>query len=180
MKHSLSGLKLSRFTGGGLIVLGGCLVVWLVLTLFTGMHSTQTGPARVDPNRCPECGREYPRGSPGECPLCKLKAQAGGKPRPTARPGPARTLATVLVGLFVVLLAVHLAVTLRGHVGKPAEEAYYQTACRKCSRKIRFRESQAGHLAACPLCRAVFRFPELAPTRPWWHRLFRKAARARA
>src|SRR5262245_26413237 len=165
MKFSLKGVKPTRFTGIALIVLGALLLVWVVLTLATGMQSTRSGPAKIDPNHCPDCGREYSRQAMGtkECSYCKLLEQSGeAKPRRKAGSwGGGTTIPIVLVCSIVLIAVVHLTLAVRARLNKAVEEVLYYTNCRKCDRRLRYRERQAGHYARCPICKTVLRFPEL-------------------
>jgi hypothetical protein len=185
MKSSLGRMQLSRFTRVGLVAVGVMLVGWVALKLVVSGSGTRTGPAKVDPTRCPNCGRPLPGYAQvtGECPYCQIE-QGGG--RKTKARGSAVTSSTTLPAVlgcaFVLLLALHVGLLLRSRVGRGGEEVCYFTNCRKCGRKLRYRDHQVGHLARCPLCRDLVRFPEPPgkagglwwKVKGWWKRLRRR------
>jgi Zn finger protein HypA/HybF involved in hydrogenase expression len=157
-------MKMTRLTKIGLGALAVGLAAWVVLTLATN-DETRIGPA-ADGQHCPECGQELPkgfRGSGSECPYCKAsgKSTIVGRGRAdggSGLRGPAIPLA--IVGAAVVLLLVHVVFLVRNRARGQQEEVLFYTNCRKCLRKLRYRERQVGQLAKCPLCHTVIRFPE--------------------
>jgi hypothetical protein len=176
------GIKLSRFTFSALIAVGGVLLLWLTLMLFTGMSSSRTGPVKIDPNKCPDCGREYSMAGRAakECTYCMLQAGTGDKKdkeRARLRAGgkdgqTSYIVPLTLFGIFLVMLGVHLTVVWRAAAAAAREEIYYHTNCLKCDRKIRYRENQIGKVVGCPnpKCKSFIRCPEPVqePSRPWW------------
>jgi predicted Zn-ribbon and HTH transcriptional regulator len=165
MKLSLKGLKVTGVTKIGLIALAVAFVLWLVLTYAFDAPTKLAG--KVDPNACPDCGnfltqKERDR---GECPYCKAKGKGGDlTKRDTTAKQASRVVPWVLIGGFVLLLAVHVGFVVKGWVGKGKDEVLYHLNCRKCDRKIRYRQGQIDHFAQCPRCRAWVRFP--APPAP--------------
>jgi hypothetical protein len=158
--------------------LGGALLAWIVLGLVFDPE-TKTAPAAVDDKYCPECGHELPRGlinAKAECPFCK--AQGKSVPLGERRGGGSvlrgPVVPTAIIGFAVVLLAVNVVFLVRNRSRARQEEVLYYTNCRKCMRKLRYRERQAGQIARCPLCRALIRFPkpEAAPRSRWPGLLF--------
>jgi hypothetical protein len=174
-------MRLSRFTKIGMGVVGVLFLAWAAFMVFLNQGATKSGPAVTDPNRCPVCGRDLPPAyvGTGECPYCAAAHPGEGPTRHTGSSVAANpAVPAVLIGLFCVLLTVNLFVTFRGRRG-PVEEALYHLTCPKCHRKLRFRESQAGRLAACPLCRRPIVFPRLdRPPDTHWARVKRWLGRA--
>jgi hypothetical protein len=160
-------MKLTRMTWIALAALGVCLLAWLALALLSSSADTKSGPAAVDDRHCPECGRELPRtvrDSGGDCPFCKAEGKtvnvAQKRAGKSVLRGPA--IPTVLVGAVIALLLVHVFFLLRNRARDRHEEVLYYTNCRKCQRKLRYRERQIGQLAKCPLCHTLIRFPQPA------------------
>jgi ribosomal protein L37AE/L43A len=162
-------LKLSRANKIAMIAVGALLVVWLGLTLFSASVSDKAGPGKVDDSVCPDCGRKWTSKAAqasGECNFCRAEKGAAYVPKKqrdswTNSP----TIPFTLLGLFVLLLAVHVGLLVRSRVKVPTEQALYHVNCGKCGRKLRYREKQIGHLARCPLCQKPLRFPS-PPTAP--------------
>jgi predicted Zn-ribbon and HTH transcriptional regulator len=155
-------MKPTRVTTIGLIVLGVALLAWLVLTLASG-GSTKTAAAKMTDNRCPNCGRELPRGAAasGECPFCAVeggseKARFKRETSLAAKP----VIPIALFGLFLLLLGLHVVVVLRTRTGGKRVEVLHHVNCQKCGRRLRYRPSQIGHLAKCPLCQKPILFPK--------------------
>jgi hypothetical protein len=157
-------MKMTRMTTIILIALGVVLLAWVGLTLLTNAD-TKSAPAAADDRHCPECGRELPkavRDSGGDCPFCKAQGKTVNVAQrragsPILR-GPA--VPAALVGVVLALLLVHMAFLVRNRVRGRREEVIYHTNCRKCMRKLRYRDGQAGQLAKCPVCRTLIRFPQ--------------------
>jgi hypothetical protein len=157
-------MKMTRLTRIGMAALGVGLLAWVGLMLLT-TGDTKTGPAVVDEGKCPECGRDLPRSvrdAGGECPFCKLEGKSVdvGKARagPSLLRGP--TIPFAVGGAFVLLLLVHAVFLVRHRAGSQKEEVIYYINCRKCGRRLRYRERQAGRIAKCPLCQTVVLFPK--------------------
>ena len=163
MKWTLKNLGFSRYTRIGLIVIAVALVVWLGLLVGGVFEPKKLGVKQVDPNRCPHCNHAltaYAKQT-GECLFCK--GELPGKDKGSVVGN--RVVPGVLIGLFVVLLTINIVMFIRSRIRAPGEEFFYQTNCRKCGRKVRFRERQCGQIAKCPICRQLMRFPE-APEKP--------------
>ena len=165
-------MKLSRLTKIGMAVLGACLVVWLVLTLSSSGGPKKSGPSLiVDDKHCPICGQELPKGGAArDCPYCLLESKKeGGKPYAGKSTGPSPVVPITLAVLFVLLIGANVFVNVRSRWKERKDETYYLFQCVKCSRRIRYRQSQFGKPALCPLCKRPFVFPGLAEPRlnPW-------------
>jgi hypothetical protein len=165
-------MKLSLFTKIGMAAVGVLFLAWLTLTLLNRNGSDRTGPAVVDEKHCPRCGRELPKWAWGtdQCPYCQLEDRAGGpasgSPRPRFRSGVSSpVIPTLLIVTFAGLLTVHLVMLVRSRVVTKTEEVLYHLSCPKCSRKLRYRASQAGKLGQCPVCRRPVIFPRAADGR---------------
>jgi predicted Zn-ribbon and HTH transcriptional regulator len=169
--------KLSRFTRISLAVSGVLLLAWLGLTLFADSPSQKTDAVVKDPTRCPNCGRPLPRASirTKECPYCLIErgpeaAKFGDAPSSTG----SKAIAYGLVGTVVLLLLANLAIAVHGWRRRRKIETVFHYACPKCGRRLRYRESQIGRPARCPLCERPVVFPKpagLGETR--WMRLRR-------
>jgi hypothetical protein len=165
MKLSLKQLPFSRWTKVGLIVVGVLLVGWVGVILSGVLDPPKsTRPKQTDPNRCPTCNSPltaYAKAQ-GRCLFCKAELPGADKPSVFGR----RVVPGVLIGLFVVLLTANVVMFVRSlRRGRKVEEDYFVTHCRKCGRKVRFREQQCGQIVKCPTCRQLMRFPE-APEKP--------------
>lgn len=160
MKLPLKKVELSSVTKYSLIALGAGLVFWLGLSFFSG-DPKKTAAVRTDKTRCADCGLPLSKSAQdsGECPYCAMKN--GGKAKKTASGSgtPGRTIPIVMISLFVVLSVIHLFVLYRKRASV-VEELVFNMNCRKCDRKVRYRERQVGALATCPGCRCMIRFPE--------------------
>jgi hypothetical protein len=152
--------------------LGGALVIWLILTISVASSSTRTERAVIAKNdgrpRCPECGREIPSAG-ADCPFCQLNVE-GTKGKGKSGGIRARNwrVPATLLGTFLTMLAVYLGLLYRRRRLTIKEEALFHMHCRKCSRKIRYRESQIGRPALCPICRSPILFPKPAGLKPRW------------
>ena len=168
-------MKMTRITKIGMAALAVGLLAWVVLTLFTS-GDTRTEAAKLDNGRCPECGQELPQAVKefgGECPFCKLNGKSVEVGRARAGTsifrGPA--IPTTLVVCFVLLVLVHAVFLVRQRAAANKEdEDYYLVNCRKCGRRLRYRERQVGQLAKCPMCRTVIMFPKLPESESRWPR----------
>jgi predicted amidophosphoribosyltransferase len=153
---------LSRFTKLSLVLTGVLLLVWLSLTLFAGSPSSKTEAVVTDEKHCPTCGRPLPRHAIArkECPYCLLErgpeaAKFGDKNSAGAN----KAVPITIISLFVLLLIANIASAVYGRVRKQKIEALFHYWCPKCGRKLRYRESQIGRLANCPLCERPIVFP---------------------
>jgi hypothetical protein len=163
MKVSLKNIKFSRLTWIGMILVGIVAAGWLVILMTGVLEPKRIGEKQVDPNRCPHCNHPLTRyvKESGTCLYCK-----GDLPGKEKGPGTgSKAIAVSLVSLFVVLLVTNVAMLIRSLKRAKVEEEYFVTNCKKCSRKVRFRESQCGQIAKCPTCKQLMRFPE-APEKP--------------
>ncbi len=175
-------MKMTRYTTIGLIALGVALAAWL-LVMFVFAPEAKLAPGAADDSHCPECGHALPgrlAETGGECPFCKMQGKTVpvGRGRRSAARGPAVPLA--LGGLIGALLVVHGVFLVRQRMAaRQQHEDLYYVNCRKCDRRLRYRERQVGQLAKCPACRTVIMFPKLpeAPKSVWPARLFRKLLR---
>lgn len=169
---------LSRFTKIGMAAVAVLFLAWVGLNVFTSNQATRSAAVKQDETHCPNCGRELPKSAiaAGECPYCLIEqGPAKAKIRRRGDADPSSPVAPIiLVSLFCCLLATHVVLLVRQRVvGRKEGEVFYLN-CPQCGRRIRYRESQAGHLARCPLCRRplVFPRPAAGPDKPW-HRLRR-------
>jgi uncharacterized CHY-type Zn-finger protein len=157
-------MKTSRITKIGMAVVGTALLGWLVLVLFVqGQGEKIKSDAPVDPNRCAFCGRELPVAyrDTGKCPYCELDGKADpAKAARQAAPRVSPIIPIVLVSIFCLLLAIHVTLAIRARWKTAKDEVYYLIACEKCSRRLRYRQSQIGKLGLCPLCKKPLIFPK--------------------
>ena len=163
-------MKLTRANKIALGLLGGALVIWVVLMLFSGGETKKQ--AEVDDKHCPECGHEIPRGvleNGGDCPYCQVqgrKVPVGKARQMSLARGP--TIPIILISASALLLLVNIVFLVIRRVGGNKDEVLYYVSCRKCGRKLRYRQRQAGHFARCPLCQTVILFPKLPDPRRRW------------
>jgi hypothetical protein len=145
-----------------LLLLGGFMIlVSLGLLVYTSMTTQdKIGASKAqDDTHCPDCGREMPRGSVGECPFCKLAQSRGekGKGEKSARGGRFTTTNYVIFGciLFLAFGGGYLMwrSTAQYRKGRKREVATYRTRCPKCKRRVRYTASQIGRTVLCPTCR---------------------------
>jgi hypothetical protein len=165
MKVSLKNMKFSRLTWIGMILVGVVLLGWIV-ALTTGVFDPpkKVGEKQADPNRCPFCNHPLTKYAKedGHCLYCKAELPGSEKPSVIG----SKVIPGMLIGLFVVLLTTNIVLTIRSIRRNAKQEAdYFVTHCRKCGRKVRFREQQCGQIVKCPTCRQLMRFPE-APEKP--------------
>jgi transcription initiation factor IIE alpha subunit len=71
------------------------------------------------------------------------------------------------------MLAIHVGRVIRNHLRENREEVYYYLICEKCNRRLRYRESQAGKLGVCPLCKKPLMFPKADEEDGRWTRFRR-------
>ena len=161
MKLSLAKIELSSLTKYALIALGMGLALWLGLTLLSG-DSKKTAAARTDKTRCADCGLPLSKSAQqtGECPYCAMKSGGKAKQSGGGSVASGRAVPITMIGLFVVMLGTHLYALYRKRPSA-VEETLFHMNCRKCDRRVRYREKQVGVLARCPNCRALIRFPEI-------------------
>lgn len=152
-------MKLSQYTKVGMVAAGLLLVVWIGLVIFRDNSAKKVGPAKEDVTHCPDCGMLLNKA--GECPKCLAEEGMEAYRAKRANKGMANSpvLAYLVGGVFVVLVTVYLLTVLRRWYGRDKEEDLYYVHCRKCGRKLRFRERQIGHVGRCPLCQTPVRFP---------------------
>lgn len=174
MKLAFKGVELSKFTKISLGATGVLGLAWLALTLFTGEEPKKSAAARVDPSQCPDCGRPLTREAKttGVCPFCKMEdpTMQKKKARTAGSTGGinSRSVAVGIVSAFVLLLVANVAVIVRAKLAKKPDDSLYYMNCRKCDRRVRYRERQAGVLARCPNCLALIKFPELPVKKSRW------------
>jgi hypothetical protein len=157
-------MKTSRITKIGMAVVGSALLGWLVLVLFMQSGGEKIkSDAAADPNRCPHCNRELPAAyrDTGKCPFCEVEGKADpAKAASQAKPRVSPIIPIVLASTFCLLLAINVAVAIRTRWKTAKDEVYYLITCEKCSRRMRYRESQIGKLGLCPLCKKPLLFPK--------------------
>jgi hypothetical protein len=150
------------------LLIGGILCITLGLLLFSVLAAPpKVGKGQVDENRCPDCGRELPKRSLGECPFCKMlkgPEKKGGKGS-----APRRFTATdfVVLGciLFLTIGGGYLilrSMNLRLWFYREKPSFYYR--CPKCKRRIRYFARLAGRNALCPACSYAIVLPD--PNKP--------------
>jgi hypothetical protein len=161
-------MKMTRWTKVGMAVLIVSLVLWGVLMLSTP-DATRTDAAVAEEGHCPQCGQELPkaaRAAGAECPYCKAmgRGQESG-PRGGAAVLRGDNVPIVLGCALGALVVTHVVLLLRQRAAARYGEVLYYTNCRKCARRIRYRERQAGHFARCPVCQTVLVFPKVESSR---------------
>ena len=180
LRPTITAMKASRFTRIGIVVLGLILTASLVVSLVTQGPTTRAPEARE--GHCPDCGRRLSPAAitAGQCPFCQLTKgpDAGKLDRTTARRG--WLFPAITGGAIVVLAILYSVLWFRTRRATAKEETQYRVNCRKCGRRLRYRERQAGKPAQCPLCRSFLVFPriERAPSR--WQALIRRIRRRQA
>jgi hypothetical protein len=166
---SIGAMKLSLIMKVGMAAVGAVFLVWVGVMIFAGSGSSKTEAVKDD-QHCPVCGRELPPAyvGSGKCPYCQAREARGEKVAKPPGPPLTRSLAVpaVLVGLFCGLLITNVVMFFRARTARRAAEASFHLKCPKCMRKIRYRESQIGRLACCPLCRRPIVFPRPAGWEP--------------
>jgi hypothetical protein len=152
-------MKLSR---NNLLILGGAgfvllLVIGLVVFATSGSNKIEK---RVDPNVCEFCGRRLPQSK-----LClKCIGEMGREVYEAKREKKywynSPLIATIIISILCVLLLTHICILLWKRRGRKKAEVYYHTRCKKCGRRLRYRESQINRLGKCPLCQRPLVFPK--------------------
>lgn len=150
----MSNKLLIRLSAGVILVVAGLLVY----TLMTG--ETRTAAARKDDTRCPDCGRELPRRSGGQCPYCLINDPEKAK-KPQVSSSARRTTAYVLSGMLTFLVAGNGYLLLRAYRKRRRMEVEptLTTRCPRCKRKLGYRLSKAGKNVVCPTCRRELTLP---------------------
>ena len=158
-------IKKNRFTTIALAALAVGLLAWVVLWVSTEPPKKLTGTK--EDRLCAECKNPVPPGilqTGGECPYCEAKGKhvlvGKGSNDPSIWRGPGIPIA--LLVMSALLLVVHAFFLVRKRLALREEEIYV-TSCRKCSRRLRYRQKQAGQVARCPACRTVVFFPKIDP-----------------
>jgi hypothetical protein len=126
-----------------------------------GRPAAVKGKAPVDERpRCPVCGKELP--ASGECPYCLMKKRSAADGKDDAPPPRlGRYLAWSLVGLTIILGAVHIGMYLRARqrfLRHGGEEQQLKTKCTNCKRRVRFAAHLAGAFGSCPTCKSRIQF----------------------
>ena len=154
------------------LILGAGAAVLLAGNWYLWSSSRQprlTGKEQVLYLYCTKCGFEMPC-SPGQeqrtipCPTCGVPGQilrvsaeshAGNASR---GPNPLVVLGALDVN---ILMAVAVFVASQRTTSRRADDepVYHRFTCRRCGRRLRYREQQAGRPAKCPGCKSVLLFP---------------------
>jgi phage FluMu protein Com len=164
-------MKLSRDLKLGLAGVGLVLLLCLGLLIFATSGPTKTGPSRaVDPTVCEYCGKKLPKS--GDCLSCiaEMGLDKYHAKRESHYWFNSPIIAEVVIGLVCILLVVYITLLWRRRAAQPLEEVYYTIHCRKCGRKLRYRNSQVNHFGKCPICQKPILFPkppEEPKTSPW-------------
>lgn len=168
-------MKFTRFSKIGMGFLALMLIAWLVLTLgFSDVGDPNAVQAPSDGKHCIRCGRELPAGTDSkDCPYCALEKAAGRKGNEPSSGRINLTFPVIVSSLFVILLAANILVFVRNRKAQEKDEVYFHLQCPKCSRKIRYRESQFGKAALCPLCKRPIVFPRLQLAQSPWMKMKR-------
>jgi DNA-directed RNA polymerase subunit RPC12/RpoP len=164
--------RLSRFTKIGIAGLGGLLVAWLGLALFTAKENKRTEAVVTTEKRCPTCGRPLSSTAieRNVCPYCLLeRGEEAAAIRKSGSFATSKWVPVAIVGTIVFLLMANVFFAVRGRLKEVKDETYFYYNCPKCSRKLRYRERQIGKLAQCPLCERPIVFPRPAEfvDTPW-------------
>jgi DNA-directed RNA polymerase subunit RPC12/RpoP len=161
MKFSLKDTRIRRASLIALLVLGVLLLVWGGLMLAGVFDSPKKlGETKVDANRCPHCNLPLSKVAKekGECLFCHGDLPT--KQRGVGEHPASKAVIGGLIGAFAILATINLVFFVRSWKGKDPEEAFYHLNCKKCTRKVRYRQRQIGQFARCPICRQLIRFPE--------------------
>ena len=163
MSKAASKIPWAKLAVGAIAVL---LAVWCAVELMG--PPKKVGPAKADPNACPECGGQLTKG--GDCVSCMRELgadeyRARKKARAEAPPG-GNAIPFVLAGLLFVLIATHFGLLVYRRSRQNKEEILYYYHCPKCHRKLRYRDTQIGKSSQCPLCKRPFIFPPPEPEPP--------------
>jgi hypothetical protein len=152
-------MKLSRthqliLGGAGLVLL---LVIGLALFAVSG---SKTFGKIEDPNVCEFCGRPLPQSKICLPCVAEMGRDAYEAKRENKYWYNSPLIATVVISLLCILLVTHISILLWKRRGLKTEEVYYHTRCKKCGRKLRYRQSQINRLGKCPLCQRPLVFPK--------------------
>lgn len=165
-------MKLSRATKYGIAGLGVVLLLCLGLTIFATSGSTKS-TAIVDPTVCEYCGKKLNKS--GECSKCmaEMGAEKYRAKRESKNWYNSPAIATSIISILCVLIAVHIGLTLWKLSKRKKAEVFFHVHCKKCGRKLRYRESQINRLGKCPLCQKALHFPQplVEPKPSVWKKL---------
>ena len=152
-------MKLSRATKWSITALGLLLLLFLGLTIYATTGSTKTKPV-VNPNVCEYCGGQLNKNR--ECTKCigELGLEKYRAKRESKYWYNSPVVATTIITLLCVLILVHIGLNWRKFAWRKKAEAFYHVNCRKCGRKLRYRESQINRLGKCPMCQKTLHFPQ--------------------
>ncbi|HTU19611.1 MAG TPA: hypothetical protein VMG10_16240 [Gemmataceae bacterium] len=152
-------MKLSR---GNQLLLGGAgIVLLLVIGLIVFATSGSNKIEKIkDPNVCEFCGRKFPKSK-----ICLTCMAEMGREEYEARRARKEwynspAIATAVISVLCVLILIHISILLWKRRGRKKAEVEYHTRCKKCGRKLRYRESQINRLGKCPLCQKPLVFPK--------------------
>ena len=154
---------MTRNTKWALAGLASVLAVVFGLLLFAAGGNNKKAAGIVDNTVCEFCGKKLPKS--GLCPSCI--AQMGLESYQAKRESKywynSPLIANIIVSLLCVLAVTYIGVTLRTFSKRKKVEVTYNTRCKKCGRKLRYRDSQIDHVGRCPLCHHPMRFPKPTP-----------------
>jgi DNA-directed RNA polymerase subunit RPC12/RpoP len=68
----------------------------------------------------------------------------------------------VILGIVLVAGAAFVVIRIRS---RPKETVFLYFKCNRCKRRLKYKESQAGHKGKCPQCSNTLTFP-IPPPRP--------------
>jgi hypothetical protein len=107
----------------------------------------------------------------GVCPYCTINN--GGVPKKKVESGVLTSpiIPIVLGSIFGILATINVVVIVRSRMNANPEEVFYHINCRKCDRKVRYRDRQINQFARCPACKTLMRFPEPPPQPTRWQRV---------
>jgi hypothetical protein len=149
----------------GLAVLMFASTGWCFFTLFIPLGEESARRAEVRDGRCPECGRELPRG--GQCPKCRVVKESTKEKAAAGKFALIRSLSLpAKVAIFVSGVGLLIVIVGRGRLPVlrwPRMGAYYYCRCEKCQRKLRYPGRRQGYPGKCPGCGAEFIFPKPDP-----------------
>lgn len=141
------------FLGGGMLVFSSC--------------STESKTKGVvdDSKRCPDCGREYTKGSgKGDCSYCKMERAQGKRPaKSKSEAAQGERTRQVMVGLIAFLICGASFLIYKQYRSRTPsyDEEVFHFRCPGCKRKIGFRTRKAGKTVMCPGCRKSILLPRL-------------------
>jgi hypothetical protein len=102
----------------------------------------------IQTNECPNCLLSHP-GEPEKAKIRREGAWVKGRALPTV----------IICGVALLLLA-NIGVAVHSRLKQKKDERLFYYWCPKCSRKLRYRVTQIGRLANCPLCERPILFPK--------------------